>query len=49
MFNIKKYMLYGKDKPDEFGMTGGQRIQEFVVLTTVFLMLFAFFMKVIFL
>ncbi|MGK0365011.1 MAG: hypothetical protein ACI85O_002072 [Saprospiraceae bacterium] len=42
-------MLYGQDKPDEYGMTGSQRIQEFFVLFIVFLMLFGFFMKVVFL
>ncbi len=42
-------MLYGQNKPDEFGMTGGQRVQEFIVLFVVFLMLFGCFMKVVFL
>ena len=44
-----KIMLYGKDKTDEFGMTGSQHIQEFMVLFIVFLMLFGCFMKVVFL
>ena len=42
-------MFYGENKPDEFGMTSGKRVQEFVVLLVVFLMLFGCFMKVIFL
>jgi len=42
-------MLYGENKPDEFGMTGSQHIQEFMVLCVVFLMLFGCFMKVVFL
>jgi len=42
-------MFYGQDKPDKFGMTGSQRIQEFIVLCIVFLMLFGCFMKVVFL
>jgi hypothetical protein len=41
-------MLYGEDKPDEFGMTSGQRIQEFTVVSIVFIMLLAFFLKVLF-
>ena len=42
-------MLYGEDKPDEFGMTGSQRIQEFMVLCVIFLMLLGCFLKVVFL
>jgi len=42
-------MFFGENKPDKFGMRNEEHLQEFVALTLVVLMLFAFFMKVMFL